>query len=168
MTMDWVLLLFPAVMAYAAFSDLFTMTIPNRVSLLLIAAFVALALLTGMPLKTFGLHIGAGLVVLTVTFTMFALGWIGGGDAKLAAAIGLWCGFGVLLDYLLIASVLGGLLTLVILYWRTSNLPGFALKVMWIFRLHHHKTGIPYGIALAAAGLIVYPETEIWRAVAGL
>lgn len=168
MTMDWVLLLFPAVMAYSAFSDLFTMTIPNRVSLLLIAAFVALALLTGMPLKTFGLHIGAGLVVLTVTFTMFALGWIGGGDAKLAAAIGLWCGFGVLLDYLLIASVLGGLLTLVILYWRTSNLPGFALKVMWIFRLHHHKTGIPYGIALAAAGLIVYPETEIWRAVASL
>jgi prepilin peptidase CpaA len=168
MTMDWVLLLFPAVMAYAAFSDLFTMTIPNRVSLLLIAAFVALALLTGMPLKTFGLHIGAGLVVLTVTFTMFALGWIGGGDAKLAAAIGLWCGFGVLLDYLLIASVLGGLLTLIILYWRTSNLPGFALKVMWIFRLHHHKTGIPYGIALAAAGLIVYPETEIWRAVASL
>jgi prepilin peptidase CpaA len=168
MTMDWVLLLFPAVMAYSAFSDLFTMTIPNRVSLLLIAAFVALALLTGMPLKTFGLHIGAGLVVLTVTFTMFALGWIGGGDAKLAAAIGLWCGFGVLLDYLLIASVLGGLLTLAILYWRTSNLPGFALKVMWIFRLHHHKTGIPYGIALAAAGLIVYPETEIWRAVASL
>ena len=168
MTMDWVLLLFPAVMAYSAFSDLFTMTIPNRVSLLLIAAFVALALLTGMPLKTFGLHIGAGLVVLTVTFTMFALGWIGGGDAKLAAAIGLWCGFGVLLDYLLIASVLGGLLTLVILYWRTSILPGFALKVMWIFRLHHHKTGIPYGIALAAAGLIVYPETEIWRAVASL
>jgi prepilin peptidase CpaA len=168
MTMDWVLLLFPAVMAYAAFSDLFTMTIPNRVSLLLIAAFVALALLTGMPLKTFGLHVGAGLVVLAVTFTMFALGWIGGGDAKLAAAIGLWCGFGVLLDYLLIASVLGGLLTLVILYWRTSNLPGFAVKVMWIFRLHHHKTGIPYGIALAAAGLIVYPETEIWRAVAGM
>lgn len=168
MSMDLLLLLFPAVMAFAAFSDLFTMTIPNRVSLLLIAAFVALAILTGMPLKTFGLHLAAGLVVLAITFTMFAFGWIGGGDAKLAAATGIWCGFGVLLEYLLIASVLGGLLTLGILYWRAYHLPGFALKVHWIFRLHHHKTGIPYGIALAVAGLIVYPQMAIWQRIAGL
>ena len=167
MSMDLLLLLFPAVMAFAAFSDLFTMTIPNRVSLLLVAAFVALALLTGMPLKTLGLHIAAGLVVLAVTFTMFALGWIGGGDAKLAAAIGIWCGFGVLLEYLLLASVLGGFLTLAILSWRACLLPNFALKVHWIFRLHHHKTGIPYGIALAAAGLLVYPQTAIWSLVTG-
>lgn len=168
MSMDLLLLLFPAVMAFAAFSDLFTMTIPNRVSLLLIAAFVALAILTGMPLKTFGLHLAAGLVVLAITFTMFAFGWIGGGDAKLAAATGIWCGFGVLLEYLLIASVLGGLLTLAILYWRAYHLPAFALKVHWIFRLHHHKTGIPYGIALAIAGLIVYPQMAIWQRIAGL
>ncbi|MCZ8375477.1 MAG: prepilin peptidase [Beijerinckiaceae bacterium] len=168
MSMDLLLLLFPAVMAFAAFSDLFTMTIPNRVSLLLIAAFVALAVVTGMPLKTFGLHLAAGFVVLAITFTMFAFGWIGGGDAKLAAATGIWCGFGVLLEYLLIASVLGGLLTLAILYWRAYHLPIFALKVHWIFRLHHHKTGIPYGIALAVAGLIVYPQMAIWQRIAGL
>lgn len=167
MSMDLLLLLFPAVMAFAAFSDLFTMTIPNRVSLLLIAAFVALAVLTGMPLKTFALHIGAGMVVLAITFSMFAFGWIGGGDAKLAAATGLWCGFGVLLEYLLLASVLGGLLTIAILYWRAYHLPSFALKVHWIFRLHHHKTGIPYGIALAVAGLMVYPHTAIWQLITG-
>ena len=48
-------------------------------------------------------------------FAMFALGWIGGGDAKLAAAIALWLGWGALLDYSLSAAIYGGALTIVIL-----------------------------------------------------
>lgn len=165
--MDILLLFFfPALMAFAAISDLLTMTISNRVSLLLVAGFIGMALLTGMPLATFGLHIGAGALVLVITFAMFAFGWIGGGDAKLAAATGMWCGFAVLLDYLLVASIFGGILTLFLLYWRTSWLPEFAMKISWIARLHHHQTGIPYGIALAAAGLVVYPHTQIWMRVA--
>lgn len=168
-TLDTLLLLvFPALMAFAAVSDLLTMTIPNRVSLLLIAGFLAMAWLIGMDWQTIGLHLAAGAVVLVITFTLFALGWIGGGDAKLAAATGLWCGFGVLLEYALVASMFGGLLTLLILYWRTALLPEFALKVNWIARLHHAKTGIPYGIALAAAGLMVYPNTAIWTRIAGV
>ncbi|PPD16226.1 MAG: peptidase [Methylobacterium sp.] len=162
------LLVFPALMAFAAMSDLLTMTIPNRVSLLLVATFLVMAWLTGMDWQTIGLHIAAGALVLVITFTLFALGWIGGGDAKLAAATGLWCGFGVLLDYALAASVLGGLLTLLILSWRRLLLPEFALKVNWIARLHHAKTGIPYGIALAAAGLLVYPNTLVWTRIAGV
>ena len=103
-TLDTLLLLvFPALMAFAAVSDLLTMTIPNRVSLLLIAGFLAMAWLIGMDWQTIGLHFAAGALVLVITFTMFALGWIGGGDAKLAAATGMWCGFGVLLDYALVA-----------------------------------------------------------------
>jgi len=167
MALDTLLLLFfPAIMAFAAFSDMLTMTIPNRVSLLLVAGFIAMAVLTGMPLKTFGLHVAAGFLVLIVTFSMFAMGWIGGGDAKLAAATGMWCGFGVLVEYLVFASILGGFLTLGILYLRTFYLPEFAIRIDWIARLHHHKTGIPYGIALAAAGLMVYPYTQIWSLVA--
>lgn len=162
------LLVFPALMAYAAVSDLLTMTIPNRISLLLVAGFFAMAILTGMPWMTMAMHLGAGVTVLVITFSLFALGWIGGGDAKLAAATGLWCGFGVLLEYALVASIFGGLLTLLILYWRSALLPEFALRVSWIARLHHAKTGIPYGIALAAAGLSVYPETAIWLRVAGV
>lgn len=166
--MDTLLLLvFPALMAYAAVSDLLTMTIPNRLSLLLVAGFFALAVLSGMPYQTVALHLGAGLTVLLVTFSMFALGWIGGGDAKLAAATGLWCGFAVLLEYALFATLFGGFLSLAILYWRRSLLPEFLLRVDWIARLHYAKTGIPYGIALAAAGLTVYPQTAIWSSVAG-
>jgi prepilin peptidase CpaA len=37
----------------------------------------------------------------------------------------------------------------------------------WIRRLHEPDTGIPYGIALASAGLFLYPESAIWLAAAG-
>ena len=43
------LTIFPALMAYAAASDLVTMTIPNRLSLTLIAAFAAFRSRPGCP-----------------------------------------------------------------------------------------------------------------------
>ena len=53
------LLLFPALMAFAASSDLITMTISNRVSLVLIAGFFVLAVMMGMPLAEIGMHVAA-------------------------------------------------------------------------------------------------------------
>jgi prepilin peptidase CpaA len=158
------LLFFPALMAFAAASDLITMTIPNRVSLMLVAGFVAFALLTGMPLKTFGLHLAAGASVLIVTFTMFAFGWIGGGDAKLAAATAVWLGWALLVEYGAISAILGGGLTLMIIFLRKQPAPRWALESEWIARLHDNRNGVPYGIALAAAGLALYPQTAVWTA----
>jgi len=157
------LLFLPSLMAFAAASDLLTMTIPNRVSLLLVGGFFVFAALLGMPLAAVGMHVAAALLVLAVTFGMFAAGWMGGGDAKLAAATALWCGFETLPDYLVAMSLLGGALTLVIIMARAHSLPGFVLAWPWAFNLHHPKTGIPYGIALSAAGLIVYPTSPLWR-----
>src|SRR5262249_33515698 len=86
--------LFPAAMAFAASSDLISMTISNRLSLGLALAFFVVALVIGMPMMEMGKHVLAALLVLLVTFGFFARGWIGGGDAKLAAATALWFGFG--------------------------------------------------------------------------
>jgi len=154
------LFLFPALMAFAAASDLLTMTISNRVSLLLVLSFFALALIGGMGVETMGLHLAAGLLVLIIAFTCFAFGWIGGGDAKIAAAAALWFGFGYLLDYLLLASIAGGVLTFLILAFRKGPLPPFLASQDWLARLHNENTGIPYGIALAAAALLIYPDTD--------
>ena len=117
------LTLFPAMMAFAASSDLLTMTIANRVSLILIAGFVALALLSGFSSAEALSHVGAAATVLGVAFGCFSCGWIGGGDAKLAAATALWLGFGNLFNYLVYASLLGGALTLLIVQFRTMPLP---------------------------------------------
>jgi prepilin peptidase CpaA len=162
-----VLGLFPAAMAFAAASDLLTMTISNRLSLALAAAFFVVALSIGMPLADIGRHVLASAVVLAVTFVFFARGWMGGGDAKLAAATALWLGFAHLLDYLLLAALIGGLLTLALLAVRRHPLPAALARKPWIARLHDIKGGIPYGIALAAAGLMVYPHTDFIRALAG-
>ena len=99
-------------------------------------------------------------IVLAVAFAFFAFGWIGGGDAKLVAATALWLGSGLMLPYLVYAALLGGALTLMILALRRYPLPPGCSGQRWIDRLHDSKSGVPYGIALAIAGLLVYPETR--------
>jgi prepilin peptidase CpaA len=159
------LLLFPALIAFAAASDLFTMTISNRVSLALAAGFLALALASGMALSEIVSHLGAGACVLVVSFACFAFGWIGGGDAKMAAAAALWFGFDQLLNYLVYASLFGGVLTLLLLQFRQWPLPYQLAGQAWLLKLHAKESGIPYGIALAIGALAVYPETEWIKAV---
>ncbi len=159
------LLLFPGLMAFAAASDLLTMTISNRVSLILMGGFFALALMSGMSAAELAWHIGAGAAVLVVAFGCFACGWIGGGDAKLAAATALWIGFGYLLNYLLYASLLGGALTLLLVQFRLVPLPGLLAGQFWAQRLHRQGGDVPYGIALAAAALLIYPDTPWMRAI---
>ena len=159
------LMLFPALMAFAASSDLLTMTISNRVSLILVAGFFALALASGMPIAVMLSHVGAGGAVLVAAFGCFVCGWIGGGDAKLAAATALWFGFDHLLVYLLYASLFGGLLTLVLLQARAFPLPRWLAEQEWAQRLHRTDSGVPYGIALAAAALAVYPDTAWMQAL---
>jgi prepilin peptidase CpaA len=161
------LLLFPALMAFAASSDLLTMTISNRLSLALAGGFAVLALATGMPLAEVGQHLAAGALILAIAFVCFARGWIGGGDAKLAAVTALWFGFDFLLPYLLYASLFGGVLTLLLIQFRLLPLPAALAQHPWILRLHEKGAGIPYGIALAAAALMVYPQTG-WLAPVGL
>jgi prepilin peptidase CpaA len=159
------LLLFPALMAFAASSDLLTMTISNRVSLILVGSFFVLAIWSGMPLAAIGMHVAAGLSVLVVTFIFFARGWIGGGDAKLAAATALWLGFDQLLNYLTIASLLGGVLTLLIMRFRLMPLPALLANQEWAKRLHRMDAGVPYGIALAVAALWVYADTPFMKSL---
>jgi len=141
------LLLFPALMAFAAASDLFTMTISNRVSLALAAGFLVLAMLSGMGLHDMLSHVGAGAAVLAVAFVCFAMGWVGGGDAKVAAAAALWFG------------------TLLLLQFRQWPLPYAFAGQAWLLKLHAKESGIPYGIALAIGALMIYPETEWIKAV---
>ncbi|MGD9866443.1 MAG: prepilin peptidase [Hyphomicrobiales bacterium] len=152
MILDYALLLvFPAAMALAASMDLFTMTIPNRVSLGLVAGFFLLAPFAGLGWAEIGSHVATGLAMLALTVLLFSRGWIGGGDAKLFAATSLWLGYEHLLEYAMLASIAGGALTLGILLMRNLPLPDVLQEQEWMARLHDASRGVPYGIALAAA-----------------
>jgi prepilin peptidase CpaA len=161
------LFVFPVLMAFAASSDLITMRITNKLVLAVAGSFLVVALVAGFPLELIGMHALAGVAVLAVSFGLFALGWIGGGDAKLVAATAMWFGFTHMLQYLLMAALLGGALTLILLLARRFPLPYPLKSVAWIDRLHDTKTGVPYGIALAGAGLLVYPVSLVFQRLAG-
>jgi len=157
------LFVFPLAMAYAAASDLLTMTIPNRISLVLIAGFLLLAPLAGFTLELALKHLAVGAAVLAVGIALFALRIFGGGDAKLLAAASLWLGFEQLGPFLGYVVIFGGVLCVAILLYRRF-IPAAALGLPeWAVRLNDRKVGAPYGIAIAAAALYIYPKTPWYQ-----
>lgn len=157
-----ILVVFPFCMVFSAVSDTLSMTIANRVPLILLGTFAVVAPLTGMEWTAYGWHLVAGALVLAVTFGMFAIGAMGGGDAKLLAATAVWMGFGPpLVQYLVAAAFIGGLLTLAILSYRASPLSGMTSHNMFLRNFAHDSKGIPYGIALGIGGLLVYPRSPL-------
>jgi len=162
------LIVFSSAMVFAAVWDLTTMTIPNRLTLALAVGFVLVLPFAGLSLAQIGLHVAAGALMLAVGMAFFGLGWIGGGDAKLVAATALWIGWSDLLVYLLIASVFGGALTLLLLYFRSLPLPQIFVRHRWLARLHDQHAGIPYGLALAAGALFMLPETGWFKLASSL
>ncbi len=159
------MMVLPLLLALAAGWDLASYTIPNLLPIGIVAAFLIFAALSGLPGAAWGAHLAAGVVALVAGFAFFAAGWIGGGDAKLFAAAALWFGFGDLLSYALVAALLGGALTIVLLVARRVPLPAGLIRQGWIARLHDQRSGIPYGVALAAGALVVLPSAQILRAV---
>ncbi|WP_337268142.1 A24 family peptidase [Oryzifoliimicrobium ureilyticus] len=156
------LTVFPLCLAFAAISDFLTLTIPNRISIILILGFVLLAPLTGMAWPLFGLHLAAGVCVLIVCFACFALNIMGGGDAKLLAASAVWFGFGEpLIQFLAYTAAMGGVLAIVILVARSqqSLLAAAGVRLPQSF-LTTRK--IPYGIAIAAGGFLAFPSTPLF------
>jgi prepilin peptidase CpaA len=153
------LVLFPLAMIYAGLMDLVTLKIRNHLVLAIGVGWLILAPLSGYSIAELGASAAVASVVFAFTFTFFALGWIGGGDAKLAAVTALWFQPEEALLYFTYAAFLGGMLTLGILQLRTGMLPLILYRVPWIAQLQDARSGVPYGAAMAPAALIVFPET---------
>ncbi len=163
MTEAAILVIFPFAMVFAAISDLLSMTIHNRVSIILAVSFIILAPLSGMSLDLYAMHFAAFIAVLAATFGFFATGTMGGGDAKLMSATALWLGWNIeLVSYLLTLSVLGGILSLIILKYRNSQMiVVYARRFEFMRRLAQKEEGVPYGLALGIAGLLSYPASPL-------
>jgi len=154
------MLIFGYTMIYAALTDLTTMTIRNGLVLVLLAAYAVLAPLAGFTPHEIGLSAAMAAGTLLVGFLFFARGWIGGGDAKLAAVTVLWFGADHTPAYLVYTALFGGVFTLLILQFRALVLPVWLMNSPWIARLHAHGSDVPYGVAMAVAALVVFPETR--------
>lgn len=156
-----VFILLPAAFLLAAFSDLTRYTIPNWLTAGIALFFIPAALFAGLPPMAILVHVGMGIVALGLGMMLFALRWLGGGDAKLVAAAALWAGPGSFWVFLLAAALAGGALTLGLLFFRKLPLPPFLAAREWVARLHDPKAGVPYGVALAAGAFYVFPTMTL-------
>ena len=154
-------------LALAAGWDLASYTIPNFIPVSVLLAFVLFGIFSRQNAAFYEAHALATLIALLAGFVLFALGYIGGGDAKLFAGVAAWLGLHDLMTYVLVASLFGGALTLVLLSVRRFPLPATLAGRAWIVRLHEPRAGIPYGVALAAGGIAVLPYTDLFRAIVG-
>ena len=159
-------LAFPALVLFAAVKDATSFTIPNWIALALVALFPAAAFAVGAPLPAMALHAGVAAAVLVAGMAMFALRWLGGGDAKLIAAVALWLGWPALLNFGLVAALTGGGLALLLLTLRSAPMRVLVLRApSWVTRLAEPGEGVPYGVAIAAGALAAFPLTPFATAL---
>ena len=164
MIVSVIFLVFPLCLVLAGLTDFLEMKIPNRISLILLASFLFLCPFVGLSWTAFAMHLAAGAAVFTACFLLFALNVMGGGDAKLLTAAALWFGMGMpLLDFLVGVAYMGGFLTIVILLIRTQSSTIMAMGLPLPSSIFVAKK-IPYGIAIAVAGVVAYPQSPfvVW------
>ncbi|MBC7281734.1 prepilin peptidase [Hoeflea sp.] len=158
-----IFVIFPLCMAMAAFCDIISMKIPNRVSVILAASFFVIAPFSGMDLATFGWSLVAASTVFAGCFALFAFNVMGGGDAKILSAAALWYGFNIDLVALLgFTGIYGGLLALVVLMIRANQNVLLISPIPIPMHFFKDRAGIPYGVAIGAAAFSTYPDTEIF------
>lgn len=155
-------LTFPACLLWAAATDLTSMTIPNRLSIILAVMFLPVALMLKPEWPFMLEHLGVGLLAFVLGIGAFALRFMGGGDAKLIAATALWFHFEGFIVFLVYVALAGGALTLLLLVARqhlqvfAPSLPGWGQKLL------EPKGDIPYGLAICAGGLLAMPYSNLY------
>jgi prepilin peptidase CpaA len=159
-------LVFPVLVVTGGLRDLVSYIIPNWISLALVGAFFPAALALGIPLGEIGIHAAIGAGCLVLGMVMFALRWIGGGDAKLLAASALWMGWPALGPFGLYTGLAGGGLALTLLYLRSARVRPYVLVgPAWLTRLASPGEGTPYGVAIAIGALCAFPVSSLSAAL---
>jgi prepilin peptidase CpaA len=156
------LLIFPVVVIAAALKDVTSFTIPNWMNVILFAAFFLAAPAAGASLGLVGVNLAVGLGGLAVGMAMFALGWIGGGDAKLFAAASLWLGWPAVITFLLNTTLAGGVLAVTLLALRSRLVRAHSPTLGgWAERLITPGAPAPYGVAIAFGALMAFPACAL-------
>lgn len=142
-------LAFAALLADAAVSDVRGFRIANRDPILLVFLFLVISPFR-LEFHDIGWHLLAGVALFAAGAALFACGAWGGGDVKLAAAVGVWTGFAGMPRFLLAMALSGGALALVVLAARVLApriaLAGAPLRIV-------QSGHLPYGVAIGAGGL---------------
>ncbi len=160
-------LIFSICMAMAAYKDATTMTIPNWISLAVIAGFCLTIPFVWQGFPILGEHLLVGTAFFAAGFAFFAFGWLGGGDAKLMAATALWWQWPDAVYYIFYTTLIGAALAIFLLVGR-KFIPVSVLTSSWAYQMFKDEKKMPYGLALAAGALLTLPQSAIFKAAWGL
>ncbi len=159
------LAILPAALLIASVNDIIEMKIPNWISLMLILTFPFAAIYFQLSLGEIAASVLLGLIVLAAGFTLFALNLLGGGDAKLIAAVAPWLGLSAFAQFAIWTVMAGGALAiLLIIFRKTPPYPVYA-HAKWVMKLHNAKGKMPYGAAIAVGGLYAMPQSILFASV---
>lgn len=159
--------IFPAALVVAAANDLYEFKIPNWLSIILICAYPVAGFAAGAPAMVIveGLLIGAAALV--VGFLLFSFNIIGGGDAKLLATTAPWIGMGAIGWFLFYTSIAGLGVIIALLTFRSLPIFPIYARAPWLLQLYDRKEDVPYGVAIAAGGLVSFSQTPFFKLVFG-
>jgi prepilin peptidase CpaA len=142
-------------LAIAALKDFREYRIPNTTVLCLVAAFVPFAAVQGS--WAFVLWaLAAGGVTFALCAALFALRLIGGGDAKLIAAMALWTQFWAMPRFFVVMALAGGVLAAAFLLkarFARPTVSATADATANSTETPIQQERVPYGVAIAVAGI---------------
>jgi prepilin peptidase CpaA len=137
----------------AALGDIKTFRIPNAYSIALVAIYPVYALTAPHPVEPLA-SIGVAALVLAVGFGAFAARAFGGGDVKLMTAAALFAGPSLILEFILVTALSGGVVAILMMHRQMRLGLAFALDQVGSRTLRDMLMAddIPYGVAIAAGG----------------
>jgi prepilin peptidase CpaA len=150
-----------ALLLTAAWRDLITRTIPDTVSLLLLAAGGLARFLESA--SAVALSAGAALLLLVLLTAAFSRGWIGGGDVKIMTAFSVGLPPFDCYRFVVATAIAGGVLAaayILLAYRRKTAFPirnrSLFVRMLAIEAWRMRRRGpLPYGVAIAAGGAFV-------------
>lgn len=149
-----VVIFFAGLLLWTAYSDYSTYRIPNRLVLAVAALYPAYVFANFSNVNLIGGVVTAG-VLLGICFLLYVKGWTGAGDAKLFAAVGLWAGPDLVVPFVFITTLVGGLISLLVMIRRyfeplAVERGSPLMRILPVLSVH-----VPYGVAISAGGLFV-------------
>ena len=155
-------LVFIGALIAAAISDFCTLKIPNWCPVSIAVVYLPIAHNLNMTCSEILAHYGTGVTLYLLGLALVSRGMIGGGDVKLLSTTCIWTGPNMLAELLISTAILGGMLALVIICMRktlSERLNGW--KPLWLNPPEGTSIGIPYGVAIAVAGLLLVSQITI-------
>jgi prepilin peptidase CpaA len=147
--------IFALLVATAAYQDVKSFKIPNIYSLSIVFLYPAFVLLSGGTVDWLG-AIGVAAIALIIGFALFALKYCGGGDAKLIAAVSLWAGPVLIVEFATLMAIAGGLIAITLwLHHRVSRLVPYLSQAPVHESEIFAKKPMPYGVAIAIGAVYV-------------